>query len=180
MSRLFKLYKEKIVPQLKQELEIDNDLAVPRVEKVTINVGVGSIVKNKKNIDNAIDNVKRISGQAPVKTYSRQAISGFGVKENQLVGLKVTLRGTKMYDFLDRLISITLPRVRDFRGLSIKSFDGQGNYNIGFKEQIVFSEVRTDEVEEVHGLEICITTSAKDDQAARALLKLLGFPFKEK
>lgn len=180
MSRLFKLYQEKVVPQLKQELSIGNDLAVPRVAKVTINVGMGTIAKNKNDIEKAVESIRRIAGQAPVKTYSRKAIAGFGVKENQLVGLKVTLRQKRMYEFLDKLVNVTLPRVRDFRGLSPKSFDGQGNYNIGFKEQIVFPEVKTDEVENIHGLEICVTTTAKNDKAALTLLKLLGFPFKEK
>jgi len=180
MSRLQKLYKEKIIPQLKQELQIDNDMAVPRVVKVTVNVGMGGSIKNKNSVKNTIESIQRITGQMPVKTYTRQAIAGFGVKENQLVGLKVTLRQKRMYDFLDRLVSITLPRVRDFRGLSPKSFDGQGNYSIGFKEQIVFPEVKTDEIEDMHGLEVCVTTTAQDDKAALALLKLLGFPFKEK
>ena len=180
MSRLQKLYQEKVVPQLKQELGVANALAVPRVAKVTINVGVGGVVKNKKGVETVVESIRRITGQTPVKTYTRQAIAGFGIKENQLVGLKVTLRQKRMYDFLDKLVSIALPRVRDFRGLSSKSFDGQGNYNIGFKEQIVFPEVKTDEIEDIHGLEVCITTTASDDKAALSLLKLLGFPFKEK
>lgn len=180
MSRLYKLYQKKVIPRLEQELSLNNSLAAPRVTKVTINMGIGAAVKNKKSVDSIIESMRRITGQAPIKTYTRQAISGFGVKENQLVGLKVTLRRERMYEFLDKLVSVTLPRVRDFRGLSAKSFDGQGNYTIGLKEQIVFPEVKTDEVENLHGLEICITTTARDDQAALTLLKLLGFPFKEK
>ena len=180
MSRLLKQYQEKIVPQLKQELGLNNDMAVPKVEKVTINVGLGGAVKNKGGVDRTIESIRKITGQAPVKTYTRKAIAGFGIRENQLVGLKVTLRDQRMYEFLDRLVSITLPRVRDFRGISPKSFDGQGNYSIGFKEQIVFPEVQSDEAEDTHGLEICVTTNAKDDKAALVLLKLLGFPFKEK
>jgi len=181
MSRWQKLYQEQVVPALKKQFGYTSNLAVPKISKVVINVGVGDrAVKNKKALEKVMANVTRICGQALVKTYAHKAISGFGVRENQIVGLKVTLRRERMDDFLDKLVSVTLPRVRDFRGLSLKSFDKQGNYTIGFKEQTIFPEIKTDEVEETHGLEVCINTTAKTDQEALSLLKLLGFPFKKK
>lgn len=180
MTRLEKFYKKEVVPKMKKEFKLSNDFEVPKVEKIVINVGIGQSLKDKKLLDHIINTVTRISGQAPIKTYSKKAISGFGIRENQAVGLKVTLRSDRMYQFLDKLINVSLPRVRDFRGLSIKSFDNNGNYSIGLKEQIVFPEIKADEVDYIHGLEISINTSAKDNESALSLLKLLGFPFKEK
>jgi large subunit ribosomal protein L5 len=180
MSRLKKLYKEQVIPKMKKKFDYNNDLSVPKIEKVVVNVGTGVALKDSKLLDSMIESVKKICGQAPIKTYARKAISGFGVKEKQAVGLKVTLRRERMYDFLDKLVGATLPRVRDFRGLSVKGFDKQGNFTIGFKEHIVFPEVKADEVEKIHGLEVCISTTAKASKEALELFKLLGFPLKEK
>lgn len=176
MSRLQKLYKEQVIPKMKAEFGYKNDLAVPKILKVVINIGTGKALKDPKLLDMMINNLKKISAQVPVKTKTKKAISGFGIKAGMVVGLKVTLRKTRMYDFLDKLINVVLPRVRDFRGLSIKSFDKKGNYTIGFKEQIVFPELRSDEVEKIHGLEVCIQTTAKNNKEGAALLKHLGFP----
>lgn len=180
MTRLEEYYKKEVIPKIMKEFNLSNSFEVPRVKKIVINVGIGQSLKEKKLLDYIINTVTRISGQAPIKTYSKKAISGFGIREGQAVGLKVTLRGDRMYQFLDKLINVSLPRVRDFRGLSAKSFDDNGNYSIGLKEQIVFPEIRADEVDYIHGLEITINTSAKDKGSAHRLLKLLGFPFKEK
>jgi len=169
------------MPALKTKFGFTSDLAVPHISKVVVNVGVNDkAIKNKKALEKVIENTTRICGQALVKTRAHKAISGFGVRENQVVGLKVTLRRERMEHFLDKLVNITLPRVRDFQGLSLKSFDGQGNYTIGFKEQTVFPEIKSDDIEEIHGLEICINTTARNDEEALELLKLLGFPFKKK
>lgn len=176
MTRLQKLYKEKVIPEMKKQFGYKNDLAVPRLKKVAINIGTGKTLKDPKLLDIMINNLKRITGQVPVKTRAKRAISGFNIREGLVVGLKVTLRGKRMYDFLDKLANATLPRIRDFKGLSAKSFDKQGNYTIGLKEQIVFPEIRSDEVEKIHGLEICINTTAKNPKEGLFLLKLLGFP----
>jgi len=181
MSRWQKLYQEQVRPALKKKFGYTSDLAVPRISKVVVNVGLGDkAIKNKKALEKVIDNMTRICGQSLVKTRANKAISGFGVRENQVVGLKVTLRRERMENFLDKLVNITLPRVRDFRGLSLKGFDQQGNYAIGFKEQVVFPEIKTDEIEEIHGLEVCINTTAQTVEESSELLKLLGFPFKKK
>lgn len=180
MSRLQRLYKEQVIPKMKAEFGYKNDLAVPRVLKVVINIGTGKTLKDPKLLDIMINNLKKICAQAPVKTRTKKAISGFGIKSGMVVGLKVTLRKTRMYDFLDKLINAVLPRVRDFKGLSLKSFDKKGNYTVGFKEQIVFPELRSDEVAKIHGLEVCIHTTAKNNKEGTALLKYLGFPMTEK
>ena len=172
-------YKKKIIPKMKESFGYKNDLEVPNIVKVTVNVGLGSFLKETKYIDEIVDTIKKITGQAPVKTIARKAIAGFSIKENQVIGLKVTLRGEYMYEFLNKLINVVLPRVRDFRGISNKSFDGSGNYTIGFKEHTVFPEVGSSDVEKVHGLEICITTNAKDDKEVKKILELYGFPFKK-
>ena len=172
-------YNKEIVPKMKEKFSYENNFAVPRIVKVTVNVGLGPFLKDSKQIDNIAETIKKITGQAPVKTLSKKAISGFSIRDGQVVGLKVTLRGSHMYEFLNKLINVVLPRVRDFRGLKDKAFDGSGNYTIGFKEHTVFPEVRSDEVEKIHGLEICITTTAKEDKETRALLELFGFPFKK-
>lgn len=173
-------YKKEIVPKMEEKFSYGNVLAVPKITKVTINVGLGSFLKEPKQIDVVYETIKKITGQAPVKTLTRKAISGFSIKENQVVGIKVALRGLYMYEFLNKLINVVLPRVRDFRGLKTKAFDGSGNYTIGFKEHTVFPEIGSDQAEKIHGLEVCITTSAQNNKETRALLELFGFPFKKK
>src|SRR3990167_7984735 len=178
MTDLRTIYKEKIVPALKQELGLQNASAVPKIEKVVLNVGVGKTLKDPKFLDIIIEDIQRIAGQRPVKTLARKSIAGFKIRQNQVVGLKVTLRGRRMYDFLEKLIRAALPRVRDFRGLSKQGFDGCGNYNIGIKEQNVFPETGDEHIEHAFGLEINIQTNTNNDKKALALLKSLGFPFK--
>ncbi len=177
MNNLQTQFKEKIVPHLKKELNLDNTMAVPRVEKVVINAGVGKTLKDAKMLDAIIEDLKRITGQTPVKTLAKKSISGFKIRENQVVGLVVTLRGTRMYDFLEKLVKAALPRVRDFKGLNPRSFDGHGNYSIGIREQIVFPETTREHIEHTFGFEINIQTSTDDDKQALELLKSLGFPF---
>jgi large subunit ribosomal protein L5 len=176
---LLTTYKEKSVPALKQALTLSNSMAVPKVEKIVVNVGVGKTLKDAKMLEAIIDDVKKITGQAPVKTLAKKSISGFKIRENQVVGVVVTLRGRRMYDFLEKLIHVALPRVRDFRGLDPEKFDGHGNYNIGFREQIVFPETTREHLEYVFGLEVNIQTSTNDDKQALELLKSLGFPFRK-
>ncbi len=178
MNNLRKKYNEKILPALKEELGLKNVMAVPRIEKVILNIGVGKGLKDEKFIDNAEATLVRITGQKPVRTKARKSISAFKIREGMTVGLKVSLHGDKMYDFIERLINVSLPRVRDFQGLSLKSFDGQGNYTIGVKEHNIFPEIKADEIENLHGLEIVITTTVKDDEVAKKLFLALGFPFK--
>jgi large subunit ribosomal protein L5 len=177
MNKLQVKYKEKILPELQKELKLPNPMAVPRVEKIVINAGVGKTLKDGKMLDAIIEDVKRITGQAPVKTLAKKSIAGFKIRENQVVGLVVTLRGPRMYDFLEKLVKVALPRVRDFKGLNPKSFDGHGNYSIGVREQIVFPETTREHIEHTFGFEVNIQTSTDDDKQARALLKSLGFPF---
>ena len=170
-------YKEKILPTLKKELGLENELAIPKISKVVVNVGVGKTLKDPKFLEAIIEDVKRITGQMPVKTLAKKSIAGFKIRENQVVGVMVTLRGTRMYDFLEKLIKVAIPRVRDFKGLNPKSFDGRGNYSIGFKEQIVFPETLREHMEYTFGLEVNIQTNAGNDIQALALLKSLGCPF---
>ena len=167
-------YKEKISKSLATSMGIGNVMAVPKVEKIVVNVGVGKTLKDAKMLEGIIDDVKRITGQTPVKTIAKKSISGFKIREGQVVGVVVTLRGNRMYDFLEKLIRVALPRVRDFRGLNPNKFDGHGNYNIGFKEQIVFPETTREHLDYTFGLEVNIQTSAKDDKRALELLKSLG------
>lgn len=173
-------YQKVAIPALKQEFGIKNDLALPKIIKVTLNVGIGRGKDDPKVAETAENTLKRITGQAPVYTLSKKSISAFKVREGMKVGLKVTLRGRNMWDFLEKLIGIALPRVRDFRGLNQGSVDKSGNLSIGFKEHIVFPEIRSDEVEKLHGLEVAINTTAKDSAICIALFKHLGFPFKDK
>lgn len=173
------IYKEKSVPALKQAFGLTNPMAVPKVDKVVINVGVGNSLKDAKMLEAIIEDVKRIAGLAPVKTLAKKSISGFKIRENQVVGLMVTLRGRRMYDFLEKFVNVALPRVRDFRGLDPKKFDGHGNYNVGIKEQIVFPETTREHLEYVFGLEVNIRTTTNDDKKALQLLKSLGFPFQK-
>jgi len=179
MTTLKTHYKEKTVPHLTKELGVKNAMAVPKVEKVVINVGVGKTLKDAKLLEAIIEDLRKITGQAPVKTLSKKSIAGFKIRENQVVGVMVTLRGQRMYDFLEKLIRIALPRVRDFKGISNKSFDGHGNYSLGLKEHMVFPETSREHLEHTFGLEVNIRTSARDDKQARELLKSLGFPFQE-
>lgn len=179
-SRLYKKYQEEITPKLMAKFGYKNKMAVPKIEKVSLNVGI-----NSRNTDGgyneAVENTLiRITGQKPIKTKAKKAISAFKVRENMVVGMKVTLRGQRMYDFLDKLINISIPRIRDFRGLNITAVDGQGNLNLGFKEHNVFPEIRSDEIERIHGLEISIATTAKNRAEGLALFELLGFVFQKK
>lgn len=166
------------MPELKRSLGQENVMALPKITKVTVNVGVGKALQaDPKIVETVVSNLSRISGQRPVQTKAKKSISNFKSRKGQVVGVSVTLRGERMYEFLDKLISSTLPRVRDFRGISAKSFDGRGNYSLGVSEHIVFPEIRPDEVEKIHGLEVNISTSARTDDEGRTLLQLLGFPF---
>ncbi len=172
-------YNEKVVPNLKQVLKVSNPMAVPKIEKIVVNVGVGKTLKDPKMLEAIIEDVKRITGQTPIKTVAKKSIAGFKIREGQVVGLVVTLRGIRMYDFLEKLIKISLPRVRDFRGLDPKKFDRHGNYNIGFREQIVFPETTREHLDYTFGLEVNIQTNTDDDKKALELLKSLGFPFQK-
>jgi large subunit ribosomal protein L5 len=180
MSRLAEVYKKEIVPNLKEKFGYSSVMQVPRIEKITINMGVGEAAADKKILQNAIADMEKITGQKAVATLSRKSIAGFKIRENWPIGCKVTLRRAKMYEFLDRLITIALPRVRDFRGISAKSFDGRGNYSLGLKEQIVFPEIEYDKVDALRGMDITITTSAPTNKEAFALLQAFNFPFREK
>lgn len=179
MERLQAQYNKKIVPALKEKFGFKNVMQVPRVVKIVLNTGLGKVKDDKKKTDAAFEDFKKITGQAPVKTRARKSISGFKVRQNQIVGLACTLRGFRMYSFLDKLINVALPRVRDFRGLSPQGFDGRGNYHLGIKEHIVFLEVPADSLENMFGLEVSIVTNAGKDAPAKELLKMMGFPFKQ-
>ena len=178
MSRLQELYKDRITPDLLKSLGYKSVMEVPRITKITLNMGVSEAVADKKVIENAVGDLTKIAGQKPVVTKARKAIAAFKVREGMPIGCSVTLRGQRMYEFLDRLITIALPRVRDFRGVSSRAFDGRGNYNIGVKEQIIFPEVEYDKVDALRGLNISITTTAKTDDECKALLAAFRFPFK--
>ena len=179
MSLLQKKYKNEIVPSLKKELALKNIMEVPRLEKIVVNVGVGQAVSNPKSLEVAYGELGTITGQRAVKTYAHKSIAGFKLREGMPIGCMVTLRGQRMFAFLDRLVNITLPRVRDFRGLHPKAFDGRGNYNLSLKEQIVFPEIDVDKVDSYHGMNITVVSTAKQDSEAHALLKHLGLPFRE-
>ncbi|WP_048767381.1 50S ribosomal protein L5 [Oligella urethralis] len=178
MSRLQDLYNSKIAADLKEEFKYNSLMEVPRISKITLNMGVSEAVADRKVIEHAVSDLGKIAGQKPVITKSRKAIAGFKIREDYPIGCMVTLRGRRMYEFLDRLIHVALPRVRDFRGVSGRSFDGRGNYNIGVKEQIIFPEIEYDKIDALRGLNISITTTAKTDEEAKALLKAFGFPFR--
>ena len=178
MARLKKLYKEVIVQELVNRFSYASVMQVPRIEKITLNMGVGEAVADKKILQNAVDDMQKISGQKPVITYARKSIAGFKIREGMAVGCKVTLRRDKMYEFLDRLISIAIPRIRDFRGLNPKAFDGRGSYSMGIKEQIIFPEIEYDKIDALRGMDITITTSAGSDEEARVLLEQFKFPFR--
>jgi len=178
MARLQQIYREKIAKDLTEKFGYKSPMQVPRITKITLNMGVGEAVADKKVLDNAVGDLTKIAGQKPVVTKSKKAIAGFKIREMQPIGCMVTLRGVQMYEFLDRFVTIALPRVRDFRGISGRAFDGRGNYNIGVKEQIIFPEIEYDKVDALRGLNISITTTAKTDEEAKALLAGFRFPFK--
>ena len=178
MARLREFYKDTVVPELVKQFGYKSVMEVPRIEKITLNMGVGEAVADKKVMEHAVSDLEKISGQKPVVTVARKSIAGFKIRDNYPVGCKVTLRRDQMFEFLDRLITIALPRVRDFRGVSGKSFDGRGNYNMGVREQIIFPEIEYDKIDALRGLNITMTTTAKTDEEAKALLSLFKFPFK--
>jgi len=179
MERLQEQYNKKIAPALKEKFVLKNVMQVPKISKVVVNVGVGKFKEDKKKIDQVVEDLKKITGQAPVKTLARKSIAGFKVRENQVVGIVCTLRGFKMYSFLDKLINVGLARVRDFQGVSAGGFDGRGNYHLGIKEHLVFPEISSESLENIFGLEVSIVTNAGKDEPARELLKLMNFPFKK-
>ncbi|MFN0164121.1 MAG: 50S ribosomal protein L5 [Burkholderiales bacterium] len=178
MARLRNEYRERIVPELMKKFGFKSVMQVPRITKVTLNMGVSEAVADKKVMDNAVGDMTKIAGQKPVVTKSKKAIAGFKIRQDYPIGCMVTLRGERMYEFIDRFVSIALPRVRDFRGVSGRAFDGRGNYNIGVKEQIIFPEIEYDKIDAIRGMNISITTTAKNDEEARALLAAFRFPFK--
>lgn len=179
MTRLEQTYKETIVPSLTSEFGYKSAMEVPRLQKITLNMGIGEAVGDKKIVEKATENLTDISGQKPIVTLARKSIAGFKIRDHMPIGVKVTLRRARMYEFLDRLITIAIPRTRDFRGLSNKAFDGRGNYSMGVKEQIIFPEIDYDKIDAIRGLNITFTTSAKTDDEARALLKSFNFPFRQ-
>jgi len=178
MARMQDFYKETVVKQLQEQFKYDNPMMVPKIEKITLNMGLGEAVGDKKIIENAVSDMEKISGQKPVVTLARKSIAGFKIRDDMPIGCKVTLRKERMYEFLDRLVNIAIPRIRDFRGVSGKSFDGRGNYSMGVKEQIIFPEIDYDKIDALRGLDINITTTAKNDEEARALLAAFKFPFR--
>jgi large subunit ribosomal protein L5 len=179
MARLKEFYREKVVPQLRQELKLSNPMEVPRIAKITVNMGVGEAVADRKVIDAALADMTKITGQKPVICKARKAIATFKLREGLPIGCKVTLRGERMYEFLDRLITVAMPRIRDFRGVSARGFDGRGNYSMGVREQIIFPEIQYDTIDQVRGMDITITTTARDNKQGRALLEAFSFPFRK-
>jgi large subunit ribosomal protein L5 len=178
MARLESVYKETILPELVKQFSYKSVMQAPRITKITLNMGVGEAVADKKILQSAVSDMEKISGQKPVITLARKSIAGFKIRDDMPIGCKVTLRSQRMYEFLDRLISISIPRIRDFRGLSPKSFDGNGNYSMGVKEQIIFPEIDYDKIDAIRGMDITITTTAQTNEEGLALLKLFNFPFK--
>lgn len=178
MARLQERYKNEIAPKLKEELGLNNVMEIPKITKITINMGVGEAVGDKKVLESAVSDMQKIAGQKPVVTLARRSIAGFKIREGWPIGCKVTLRSDKMYEFLDRLVSIAIPRIRDFRGISPKQFDGRGNFSMGVSEQIIFPEIDYDKIDKLRGLDICISTTARTDDEGRALLRAFNFPFK--
>ncbi len=178
MARLQKYYRDTVVPQLKEKLGLDNVMAVPRISKITLNMGVGEAVSDRKVMQHAVKDMAQIAGQHPVVRKARKSVATFKIREGWPVGCKVTLRRERMYEFLDRLISIAIPRVRDFRGLTPKAFDGHGNYSVGVREQIIFPEIDYDAIDAIRGMDITITTTARNDTEGRALLEAFDFPFR--
>lgn len=179
MAKLQTVYKDEVMPKLLKEFGYKNVMEVPRITKITLNMGVGEAVGDKKILDHATGDMIKIAGQKPVVTLSRKSIAGFKIREGWPIGCKVTLRGERMYEFLDRLVSIAIPRIRDFRGLNAKAFDGRGNYSMGVREQIIFPEIEYDKIDKLRGMDITVSTTAKTDAEGRALLKAFNFPFRE-
>jgi len=179
MAHLKEVYKSEVVPALQKEFEYASVMQVPKIEKITLNMGVGEALADKKMLDNALADLEKLAGQKPVTTKARKSVAGFKVREGYPIGCKVTLRGERMWEFFERLVGIAIPRIRDFRGLNSKSFDGRGNYSMGVKEQIIFPEIEYDKIDKIRGLDITITTSAKTDDEGRALLRAFNFPFKK-
>ncbi|MBN1668114.1 MAG: 50S ribosomal protein L5 [Anaerolineales bacterium] len=178
MSSILKeRYSTEVVPALMQSLQIENIMQVPRIQKVVVNIGVGEALDNPKSLEGAVDDLTRITGQKPVITKARKSIANFKLREGRAIGVKVTLRGERMWSFMDRLMNVAMPRMRDFRGVSANSFDGRGNYTLGLREQLVFPEIEYDKIDKVRGLEITVVTSAQTDEEGRELLRLLGMPF---
>ena len=178
MSRLEVKYKQEIIPALLKEFGYKSVMEVPKLSKITLNMGVGEAIADKKILQSAVSDMEKISGQKAVVTLARKSIAGFKIRDDMPIGCKVTLRGAKMYEFLDRLITIAIPRIRDFRGMNSKSFDGRGNYTVGIKEQIIFPEIDYDKIDALRGMDICFTTTAKTDEEGLALMKHFNFPFK--
>jgi large subunit ribosomal protein L5 len=178
MARLYDFYKDSVAPELMTKFGYKSVMEVPRIEKITLNMGVGEAVADKKVMEHAVGDMQKIAGQKPIVTKAKKSIAGFKIREDYPVGCKVTLRKDRMYEFLDRLVTVAIPRIRDFRGISGKSFDGRGNYNMGVKEQIIFPEIEYDKIDALRGMNITITTTAKSDDEARALLAAFKFPFK--
>ncbi|MHB8476607.1 MAG: 50S ribosomal protein L5 [Steroidobacteraceae bacterium] len=178
-ARLKQIYHDKLVPELKEKLGLKNTMQVPRILKITVNMGVGEAVADKKVMDAATADMAKITGQKPAVTKAKKSVATFKVRDGQAIGCKVTLRGDRMYEFLDRLVSIAIPRIRDFRGISARSFDGRGNYSLGVKEQIIFPEIQYDQIDQIRGMDITISTSAHDDKHGRALLEAFNFPFRK-
>ncbi len=179
MARLQQQYQTRIIPELTQKLGVANPMEVPKITKITVNMGVGEAVADKKVMDAAAADLAKITGQKPMLCKSRKSIASFKLRDGLAIGCKVTLRGPRMYEFLDRLITVAMPRIRDFRGVSPRSFDGRGNYSMGVKEQIIFPEIQYDQIDQLRGMDITITTTAKDDKAAKALLEAFNFPFRK-
>lgn len=179
MARLQTYYRDTVVPELQKSLGISNPMRVPKITRITVNMGVGEAVADKKAIEGAVGDLTALTGQKPLITKSRKAIASFKLRAGIPVGAKVTLRGARMYEFLDRLINVAMPRIRDFRGVSARSFDGQGNYSFGVKEQIIFPEIAYDKIDAIRGMDITITTTARDDREGRALLESFSFPFRK-
>lgn len=179
MARLQKIYRDEIVAKLMTSLTVTNPMQVPKITKISVNMGVGEAVADKKAMDGAVNDLTALTGQKPVVTKSRKAIAAFKLRAGVPVGARVTLRGARMYEFLDRLINVAMPRIRDFRGVSARSFDGRGNYSFGVKEQIIFPEIAYDQVDAIRGMDITITTTARDDREGRALLESFNFPFRK-
>jgi large subunit ribosomal protein L5 len=179
MARLREFYQKTVVPKLKQDLGVENVMQVPKITKITVNMGVGEAVADRKVMDAAVADLTKITGQKPKLCMSKKSIASFKVRENLPIGCKVTLRGTRMYEFLDRLISIAMPRIRDFRGVSARASDGRGNYTLGVKEQIIFPEIQYDQIDQLRGMDITITTTATTNEQGRALLEAFNFPFRK-
>ncbi|HHU81035.1 MAG TPA: 50S ribosomal protein L5 [Acholeplasmataceae bacterium] len=179
MNRVFKRYKEEVVPKMMEKFNYTSVMEVPKIEKIVVNMGVGDAIQNSKLLDAAVEDLTAITGQKPVITRAKKSIANFKLREGMSIGAKVTLRGERMYEFYDKLVSISLPRVRDFRGISANSFDGRGNFTIGIKEQLIFPEINYDKVLKIRGMDIVIVTTAKTDEEGRALLSLLGMPFRK-